>query len=414
MTALPEVPNGPPRLGNLVQGQQSPTGPFEQGEPPKTPQELEQRTGEIEGFLQRPEVIAGLMQFSINALQPRGFGQNQIGAVASAIGAGGEAVNRQLTQQENQEQLETEQAQRERDIAVRERGAAVQERHAAVAEAGLPLQERQLELEAQRVGISRAQLGLQRAQMNQQLEIAKAQLAQALQIHTDTSDGRLLETIFRTVQSQNDAALAMGLEPAPIDPEQIGNLYRHAQALKAEGPKPLSNDQVADAARSPRSLELVEQFIAEGIYAVTPEQRATLEAGRSQIQAAQEAEAARLAEEAQRAAAAPPAAATPAAPSFIDDAGLSAQLGAISRMPDGDTKLQRLFDALPAEPPPASSGAVWRNVGADTTLQRAAIARYGEAVVAERVAAAQAAHTPVDRTPEPDPAFNTFRQRMSQ
>ena len=78
----------PPGVGNLVTPQAAPPTP------PKTPQEEQTLTGKWMDFLTLPEVQAGMLQFTINAMQPAALGQSTAGHLASAFAGGGEAVGR--------------------------------------------------------------------------------------------------------------------------------------------------------------------------------------------------------------------------------------------------------------------------------------------------------------------------------
>lgn len=92
VTQRPLGPSGPitgaPGVGAAARATQL------QSRPPANPQEQEQLTSKWMEFLQRPDVIAGLFQFAINAAQPVAPGRSTLGHLGAAAAGGGEAVGR--------------------------------------------------------------------------------------------------------------------------------------------------------------------------------------------------------------------------------------------------------------------------------------------------------------------------------
>jgi hypothetical protein len=88
-SADPSLPEARPRVAPQLPGDDGDLGYLLDG-PDKAPK----TESEILKFLKRPETTAALLQFAINVLQPLGPGQSTIGAIASALGAGGKAYGR--------------------------------------------------------------------------------------------------------------------------------------------------------------------------------------------------------------------------------------------------------------------------------------------------------------------------------
>lgn len=77
-----------PGVGNFIQPQPTPNVP------PANPQEEATLTQKWLEFIQNPQVQAGLLQFSINALQPAAPGRGTAAHLAAAVAGGGQAVGR--------------------------------------------------------------------------------------------------------------------------------------------------------------------------------------------------------------------------------------------------------------------------------------------------------------------------------
>jgi hypothetical protein len=121
---------------------QTATPPTEQ-----TPANFDKLKGDWMGFLQKPEVIAGLLQFGSSMLTPGSNIGTSLGEAAQAA-----AGTRQRLTEREQKGVET--AQKERQVAVQERGATTQEEQNRIAREQLTqqgqLQTRQLDIEQQR------------------------------------------------------------------------------------------------------------------------------------------------------------------------------------------------------------------------------------------------------------------------
>lgn len=86
--ALHDHPQAPPSVGSSAPQQTAPPTP------PANPQARQELKSKWMEFLAKPEVQAGLFQFSVNVLQPPQPGQSTLGHVASSFAGGGEAVGR--------------------------------------------------------------------------------------------------------------------------------------------------------------------------------------------------------------------------------------------------------------------------------------------------------------------------------
>lgn len=91
-------------FGNIAQGYPGGMAP----NPNATAQQQEEyRAGWMDTF-QRPEVRAALLQFGLQAMQPVGIQQTGPGALAGAVGAGAEAYDTSVKNQQAQAQAATE------------------------------------------------------------------------------------------------------------------------------------------------------------------------------------------------------------------------------------------------------------------------------------------------------------------
>lgn len=94
--------------------EESPFAPGPQGFnviPNPTPEQQGDLATRWRGFLADPESRASLMQFGLQLSQPVALGQNTLGHIGQAVGAGGEAATRVRAE----DRLEAESARKERD-----------------------------------------------------------------------------------------------------------------------------------------------------------------------------------------------------------------------------------------------------------------------------------------------------------
>lgn len=248
--AVPGVPPAvPPQaqpavgLGALMQ-----PGAVQQGPPPQTPQELQQRTAEWEGFLGNPSVSAALMQFGMNMLQPRQYNQSVLGQVGQAAGAAGEAVARVADRRLAHDQLLNREKREDRRAAVDERRAAVDERRAATDEQRaqddkqyrkemLELQRMELRIRAANAGgsgaaasVARDRLQFDKEQAEKELEFKRDKLAQDwLKDNLDRADKQDAALLSQMIRSAFSVDQLPGTPPPSI--EQIGQEFKAAREV---------------------------------------------------------------------------------------------------------------------------------------------------------------------------------------
>lgn len=140
-TAPPQQPQAP--QPNVVQNAAMATTP--QGGITPTGQNFDSLKNDWMAFLQRPEVISGMLQFGASALAGSNVGTSLAEAAQAASGT------REAIQQRGQQGLE--ESNRQRAAAVQERGAAVQEKGIA---------------EETRANIAREQQALQASKVQQE------------------------------------------------------------------------------------------------------------------------------------------------------------------------------------------------------------------------------------------------------
>ena len=109
-----------PEVGNLVR-----PAPATATGPPQSPQEQEKLTSDWLEFLQRPEVIAGLLQFGIDALQPAAPGRGTLAQIGAAVAGGGEAVGRVRAGRRERAEERRKAGLEERRVEVKEEGPKV-------------------------------------------------------------------------------------------------------------------------------------------------------------------------------------------------------------------------------------------------------------------------------------------------
>jgi len=118
-SADPSLPEAWPRVAPQLPG-----GDGDLGYLLDSPDKAPKTESEILKFLKRPETTAALLQFAINVLQPLAPGQSTIGAIASALGAGGKAYGRVVDKRAAAEKGAREEARDQQVIDIDDRDKA--------------------------------------------------------------------------------------------------------------------------------------------------------------------------------------------------------------------------------------------------------------------------------------------------
>lgn len=212
-TTTPQVPG----VGNSVAPQPAPNVP------PATPEAEASLAQEWLGFLQNPQVQAGLIQFGINALQPAAPGRGTAAHLAAAVAGGGEAIGRV----------------RAAETAESERG-------------------RKAGLEERRVGVKEEKLDVQREGFGVERDIAKAdrEAKKLLQEGKDVAAGDRLG-------KQLAAAAGLAKDEQAVSIFQIvtrGLFQAHAAELRLGLP--------GDKAKPPPTSQEINQFSTRVLRAI--------------------------------------------------------------------------------------------------------------------------------------------------
>lgn len=157
-----------------------------QPNPDASPEEKQRLTVDWEQFLTRPDVRAALLQFATTVIQPPGPGQNVLGQIGLAVGAGGAAAQRVTTAQTAEEQRRLENQRSQEELDIQREGVDVRREGVGVAREGVTARR-----EATRAGERTATAA--RAATAEQLTDT---LANRLQISRENVDAQLLGTVI--------------------------------------------------------------------------------------------------------------------------------------------------------------------------------------------------------------------------
>lgn len=276
ITGAPGVGNPTPNVGASI-SQRAPTLA-----PPANTQEQQQLTSKWTDFLQRPDVMAGLFQFAINAAQPVAPGRSTLGHLGAAVAGGGAAIGRVRAGQRERKEEARKAGLEERRVRVTEEGPKIS-REAIASTQGTA----RIDREARRLAeAGRIDAAMQR--VDKQLKVQ-------LNIAADSREAGLLSSI---ITSEFSAWRAIVADPArlpgdPIPPPPTSasiqarfKTLRSVLAGEASTEELVSDTDILAGLRStdPAAATQWRQFLDS--TSVAPEQKARVEAALSATPAA--------------------------------------------------------------------------------------------------------------------------------
>ena len=155
-------PAAAPTLGQYAQ-----PSPVPVAGPPQNAEELNARASRWDTFFSRPDVLAAMLQFGVQAMQPVPAGQTNLGALGQSLAAGGEAAGRVQKIQREEAATKVSQEQAQQRIGTEKQRANIEQQRADIAGQQLDFEK---DWRSKWLDIQRSQAGLE----SMRLQIANA------------------------------------------------------------------------------------------------------------------------------------------------------------------------------------------------------------------------------------------------
>lgn len=202
-----------------------PTVPPQPSTPPANAQPNPQLEASWKDYLKNPAVQAAMLQFTVNMMSPAQPGQGFLGHLAGSIGAGGEAANRVLTQQDKDKMDAA-------NLALRQRQVSAEEQNAQTNAARIPIEQDANAVAREKI---KSDQGIADEQNKSRETIARiglagtmAQIKATLQDHREIANKGLLQEIIKAesdrykTEAENEI-----LRVKPVPPTVSGILQQY-------------------------------------------------------------------------------------------------------------------------------------------------------------------------------------------